>query len=91
MRFYLETRCAGFFMHFGVTFLFHLAKLTAIFCDNLARVDSVLKNSKEFGTLKHIIVAQQGDVSAFEKLKEKGELLYFSNCILDFLFSLIFS
>ena len=49
----------------------------AIFCDTLSRVESVLKNIKEFGTLKHIIVAQPGDLTSFINLKEKGLSFYF--------------
>lgn len=65
-------------------FISQQAKLTAILCDNLNRVDSVLKNVKEFGTLKHIIVAQAGeDLSSFENLKTKvksvGLTLYSMN------------
>lgn len=57
---------------------FHAAKLTAIFCDTLARVDGVLKNVKECDTLKHIIVASSGSDEALQAMKEKGKIpLYY--------------
>lgn len=56
---------------------FLTAKLTAIFCDTLARVDGVLKNVKECDTLKNIIVASSGTDSELQAMKEKGKLPFY--------------
>ncbi|XP_017478681.1 PREDICTED: long-chain-fatty-acid--CoA ligase 5-like [Rhagoletis zephyria] len=53
-------------------FIAKQAKLTAIFCDTLTRVDGVLKNVKECDTLKHIIVASAGSDAALQAMKEKA-------------------